>query len=54
MLDEADEMLNMGFVEDIEHILQTTNEEKNMLFFSATMPSSILQIAKSTWVNSKH
>lgn len=46
VLDEADEMLNMGFVEDIEHILQTTNEEKNMLFFSATMPSSILQIAK--------
>ncbi|HRG63668.1 MAG TPA: DEAD/DEAH box helicase [Burkholderiales bacterium] len=46
VLDEADEMLNMGFVEDIEHILQTTNQEKNMLFFSATMPSSILQIAK--------
>ena len=39
VLDEADEMLNMGFVEDIEHILQTTNQEKNMLFFSATMPS---------------
>lgn len=46
VLDEADEMLNMGFVEDIEYILQTTNQEKNMLFFSATMPSSILQIAK--------
>lgn len=46
VLDEADEMLNMGFVEDIEKILQTTNPEKKMLFFSATMPSSILQIAK--------
>ncbi len=46
VLDEADEMLNMGFVDDIEQILQVTNQEKNMLFFSATMPSSILQIAK--------
>ncbi len=46
VLDEADEMLNMGFVDDIEKILQTTNPEKKMLFFSATMPSSILQIAK--------
>ena len=46
VLDEADEMLNMGFVEDIEQILQVTSDEKKMLFFSATMPSSILQIAK--------
>lgn len=46
VLDEADEMLNMGFVEDIEHILESTNAEKSMLFFSATMPASILQIAK--------
>lgn len=46
VLDEADEMLNMGFVDDIEEILKSTNEEKNMLFFSATMPASILQIAK--------
>ena len=46
VLDEADEMLNMGFVDDIEQILQATNQEKKMLFFSATMPSSILQIAK--------
>lgn len=46
VLDEADEMLNMGFVEDIEKILESTNAEKNMLFFSATMPPSILQIAK--------
>ncbi len=46
VLDEADEMLNMGFVEDIEHILSLTREDKKMLFFSATMPKSILEIAK--------
>lgn len=46
ILDEADEMLNMGFVEDIELILEQTNEDKRMLFFSATMPSEILKIAK--------
>lgn len=46
VLDEADEMLNMGFVDDIEKILQTTKAEKKMLFFSATMPKSILEIAK--------
>lgn len=47
ILDEADEMLNMGFLEDIEQILLTTNEDKRMLFFSATMPPEILKIAKS-------
>lgn len=47
ILDEADEMLNMGFLEDIEQILVTTNDEKRMLFFSATMPPEILKIAKS-------
>lgn len=46
VLDEADEMLNMGFVEDIEMILEKTNEEKKMLFFSATMPKAIVNIAK--------
>ncbi|MGL5122908.1 MAG: DEAD/DEAH box helicase [Fusobacteriaceae bacterium] len=47
VLDEADEMLNMGFVEDIEKILKSTNEDKKMLFFSATMPAVILKIAKA-------
>lgn len=47
VLDEADEMLNMGFVEDIEEILSKTNKEKKMLFFSATMPKEILKIAKT-------
>ncbi|MCI5725415.1 MAG: DEAD/DEAH box helicase [Fusobacterium gastrosuis] len=46
VLDEADEMLNMGFIEDIEKILSYTNENKRMLFFSATMPEEIMKIAK--------
>jgi ATP-dependent RNA helicase DeaD len=46
VLDEADEMLNMGFVEDIEEILSSTPEEKRMLLFSATMPANILRLAK--------
>jgi len=46
ILDEADEMLNMGFVEDIETILAATNADKKMLFFSATMPNEILKVAK--------
>lgn len=47
ILDEADEMLNMGFVEDIEKILESTNKDKRMLFFSATMPKEILKIAEN-------
>ena len=46
VLDEADEMLNMGFIEDIEYILSETNEEKQVLLFSATMPKKILKLAK--------
>lgn len=46
VLDEADEMLNMGFVEDIEEILTHVPNEKRMLLFSATMPSAIRQIAR--------
>ena len=53
VLDEADEMLNMGFVEDIEAILEHTNEEKKMLFFSATMPKEIMSIAKRFMENYK-
>jgi len=47
VLDEADEMLNMGFIEDIEKILTFTNDDKRMLFFSATMPAEIMKIAKT-------
>lgn len=45
ILDEADEMLNMGFQEDIETILKQTNESKNTWLFSATMPTQIRRIA---------
>ncbi len=46
ILDEADEMLDMGFIDDIETIFRETNKEKKVLLFSATMPREILQIAK--------
>ncbi len=46
VLDEADEMLNMGFVEDIETILSHMPEERQTVFFSATMPKPILQLTK--------
>lgn len=46
VLDEADEMLNMGFIDDIKEIIQHTNDDKRMLCFSATMPKPILGIAK--------
>ncbi|GHW02488.1 RNA helicase [candidate division SR1 bacterium] len=46
ILDEADEMLNMGFVDDIEEIFKQTNEDKKVLLFSATMPKVILNVAK--------
>lgn len=44
VLDEADEMLNMGFREDIELILEQMPEERQMLLFSATMPKPILDL----------
>ncbi len=44
VLDEADEMLNMGFIEDIEAILEYANKQKQMLLFSATMPAKILAL----------
>lgn len=46
VLDEADEMLNMGFIEDIETILKTTPSKRQTLLFSATMPLPIINIAK--------
>ena len=47
VLDEADEMLNMGFIEDIETILSKTPYKKRMLLFSATMPAPILKLASN-------
>ncbi len=46
VLDEADEMLNMGFKEDIETILEKTPENRRTMLFSATMPKEIASIAK--------
>ncbi|MBT0767541.1 DEAD/DEAH box helicase [Kineosporia sp. J2-2] len=46
VLDEADEMLQMGFQEDVETILATTPEEKQVALFSATMPPQIRRISK--------
>lgn len=47
VLDEADEMLNMGFREDIETILKDVPEERQTVLFSATMPKPILDITKN-------
>lgn len=46
VLDEADEMLNMGFYEDIVSILSDTPDEKSTWLFSATMPQEVARIAK--------
>ena len=51
VLDEADEMLNMWFKEDIETILESCQQDKKMIFFSATMPNEILRIAKKFMKN---
>lgn len=47
VLDEADEMLKMGFIEDIEAILQATPESRQVALFSATMPAPIRRIAQT-------
>lgn len=46
ILDEADEMLNMGFLDDIKEILSHVPQDRKMLMFSATMPKEIADIAK--------
>lgn len=47
VLDEADEMLNMGFKEDIDLILEKTPDEKSTWLFSATMPKEVAKISKN-------
>jgi ATP-dependent RNA helicase DeaD len=51
VLDEADEMLNMGFKEDIDAILSQTPDWKNVWLFSATMPKEVAQISKNYMEN---
>jgi len=46
ILDEADEMLNMGFIEDMEEIMKHTNPDKRTLLFSATIPGRIKALAR--------
>ncbi|RTZ59671.1 MAG: ATP-dependent helicase [Gammaproteobacteria bacterium] len=46
VLDEADEMLRMGFIDDVEWILEQTPEQRQIALFSATMPDAIRKIAK--------
>ena len=46
ILDEADEMLDMGFTDDIETILESTPDDRQTVLFSATMPKRIISIAK--------
>ena len=46
VLDEADEMLRMGFIDDIEWILEQLPDERQMVFFSATMPNEIRRLSK--------
>ena len=51
VLDEADEMLNMGFQEDIDEILSHTPEDKKVWLFSATMPAEVRSIANNYMTN---
>ena len=51
ILDEADEMLNMGFKEDIDAILEQTPDHKNVWLFSATMPKEVARIAQTYMVD---
>jgi len=54
VLDEADEMLDMGFRDDIEKILKTSPKERQTVMFSATMPRQIMDLSKKYLKNAEH
>lgn len=54
ILDEADEMLNMGFIDDMEEIMKRANPDRRMLLFSATMPHEIKKISKRYMKDLEH
>lgn len=54
VLDEADEMLDMGFMEDIQTILKLVPEERQTMLFSATMPPNIQRLAQQFLNNPQH
>lgn len=51
VLDEADEMLKMGFIEDIETIIEASNDDRQTTMFSATMPKPIIHLSKKYMTN---
>lgn len=54
VLDEADEMLSMGFIEDVEAILKNTPEERQTALFSATMPKEVRRLANRYLTEPEH
>lgn len=53
VLDEADEMLNMGFVDDVEEIMSHTAEDRRVMLFSATMPDRIVRLSEAYMHNTE-
>lgn len=54
VLDEADEMLNMGFIDDVDEILSYTNAERRIFLFSATMPTRVAELSSKYMHNVEH